>query len=263
MTRLLFILLTGWGLVGCGQRAASPTTETAPSVAPSAPRVSTSGYIKYWPGTLPIVISVPHDGAVMPPDIPDRTEGVTVRDTYSRALAEAIRRLLEDDELLTRIPRLIVDGTGAVEAMLWVKSNEAFRPAATWPEGKQRAGIHPADSFEDPDADYSLPVFHDGDVVAYIQAFGHHDDIGGRVPGSMPGTAVTVFEEGLAIPPIKLYDQGKMSQVLAKMKVGDCMQMQGPRGRFSYRRNMKRAFGELPGAVGRPSTQLGGSPEPR
>jgi cytochrome-b5 reductase len=62
---------------------------------------------------------------------------------------------------------------------------------------------------------------------------------------------------------IKLYDQGKMSQVLAKMKVGDCMQMKGPRGRFSYRRNMKRAFGELPGAVGRPSTQLGGSPEPR
>ena len=48
----------------------------------------------------------------------------------------------------------------------------------------------------------------DGEVVAYIQAFGHHDDIGGRVPGSMPGTAATVFEEGLAIPPIKLYSAG-------------------------------------------------------
>ena len=34
-----------------------------------------------------------------------------------------------------------------------------------------------------------MPVFHQGEVVAYIQAFGHHDDIGGRVPGSMPGTA--------------------------------------------------------------------------
>ena len=45
-------------------------------------------------------------------------------------------------------------------------------------------------------------------MVAYIQAFGHHDDIGGRVPGSMPGTAATVFEEGLAIPPIKLYSAG-------------------------------------------------------
>jgi N-methylhydantoinase B len=59
-----------------------------------------------------------------------------------------------------------------------------------------------------PDLCTTVPVFHDDKVVAYIQAFGHHDDIGGRVPGSMPGTARTVFEEGLAIPPIKLYGAG-------------------------------------------------------
>ena len=63
-----------------------------------------------------------------------------------------------------------------------------------------------------PDVCSTVPVFHDGQVVAYIQAFGHHDDIGGRVPGSMPGTAVTVFEEGLAIPPIKIYDAGKRNE---------------------------------------------------
>jgi N-methylhydantoinase B len=59
-----------------------------------------------------------------------------------------------------------------------------------------------------PDMCSTVPVFHDGEVVAYIQAFGHHDDIGGRVPGSMPGTAVSVFEEGLMIPPVKLYSRG-------------------------------------------------------
>jgi N-methylhydantoinase B len=59
-----------------------------------------------------------------------------------------------------------------------------------------------------PDLCSTVPVFHEGEVVAFIQAFGHHDDIGGRVPGSMPGTARTVFEEGLAVPPIKLYDAG-------------------------------------------------------
>ena len=59
-----------------------------------------------------------------------------------------------------------------------------------------------------PDLCSTVPVFHDGEVVAYIQAFGHHDDVGGRVPGSMPGTAATVFEEGLAVPPIKLYSEG-------------------------------------------------------
>jgi N-methylhydantoinase B len=59
-----------------------------------------------------------------------------------------------------------------------------------------------------PDMCSTVPVFHAGEVVAYIQAFGHHDDIGGRVPGSMPGTAVSVFEEGLMIPPVKLYSRG-------------------------------------------------------
>jgi N-methylhydantoinase B len=59
-----------------------------------------------------------------------------------------------------------------------------------------------------PDLCSTVPVFHEGEVVAFIQAFGHHDDIGGRVPGSMPGSARSVFEEGLAIPPIKLYDAG-------------------------------------------------------
>jgi N-methylhydantoinase B len=65
-----------------------------------------------------------------------------------------------------------------------------------------------------PDLCSTVPVFHDGEVVAYIQAFGHHDDIGGRVPGSMPGTAVTVFEEGLAIPPIKLYSAGVRNEAV-------------------------------------------------
>ena len=65
-----------------------------------------------------------------------------------------------------------------------------------------------------PDLCSTVPVFHDGEVVAYIQAFGHHDDIGGRVPGSMPGTAATVFEEGLAVPPVKLYDAGVRNEAV-------------------------------------------------
>jgi len=43
---------------------------------------------------------------------------------------------------------------------------------------------------------------------------------------------------------IKVYPQGKMTQVMDKMKVGDTMLMKGPRGRFQYQRNMKRAIGE-------------------
>ncbi len=57
-----------------------------------------------------------------------------------------------------------------------------------------------------PDLCVTVPVFHEGDVVAFVQAFGHHDDIGGAVPGSMPSHATSVFEEGLMVPPIKLRD---------------------------------------------------------
>ncbi|MFA9430367.1 hydantoinase B/oxoprolinase family protein [Egicoccus sp. AB-alg2] len=59
-----------------------------------------------------------------------------------------------------------------------------------------------------PDLCVTVPVFHEDRVVAYVQAFGHHDDIGGCVPGSMPSGARSVFEEGLMVPPIKLWDRG-------------------------------------------------------
>ncbi len=59
-----------------------------------------------------------------------------------------------------------------------------------------------------PDLCVTAPVFHDGEVVAFVQAFGHHDDIGGTVPGSMPSHATSVFEEGLMVPPIRLWDAG-------------------------------------------------------
>ncbi len=59
-----------------------------------------------------------------------------------------------------------------------------------------------------PDLCVTVPVFDGGEVVAFVQAFGHHDDIGGAVPGSMPSNATSVFEEGLSVPPIKLWDKG-------------------------------------------------------
>jgi N-methylhydantoinase B len=63
-----------------------------------------------------------------------------------------------------------------------------------------------------PDLCVTAPVFDDNgsgpEVVAFVQAFGHHDDIGGAVPGSMPSHATSVFEEGLMVPPIKLWDRG-------------------------------------------------------
>jgi N-methylhydantoinase B len=68
-----------------------------------------------------------------------------------------------------------------------------------------------------PDLCVTVPVFHEERggrprVVAFVQAFGHHDDIGGAVPGSMPSHATSVFSEGLMVPPIRLWDAAVPNQ---------------------------------------------------
>jgi N-methylhydantoinase B len=68
-----------------------------------------------------------------------------------------------------------------------------------------------------PDLCVTVPVFAGGEVVAFVQAFGHHDDIGGKVPGSMPSDARSVFEEGLMVPPIKLYDAGVRNEAVVRI----------------------------------------------
>ncbi len=68
-----------------------------------------------------------------------------------------------------------------------------------------------------PDLCVTAPVFHQGAVVAFVQAFGHHDDIGGTVPGSMPSHATSVFEEGLMVPPIRLWRAGSPNDAALKI----------------------------------------------
>jgi N-methylhydantoinase B len=53
-----------------------------------------------------------------------------------------------------------------------------------------------------------LPVFKDGRLIAYTSMFGHQSDIGGAVPGSMPINATSIFQEGVRIPPVKIFARG-------------------------------------------------------
>ena len=45
-----------------------------------------------------------------------------------------------------------------------------------------------------------MPIFHDGRLVAWAAMFGHMTDVGGKVPGSLPTDAKTIFEEGIIDP---------------------------------------------------------------
>lgn len=62
-----------------------------------------------------------------------------------------------------------------------------------------------------------LPVFKDGRLIAYTSMFGHQSDIGGKVPGSMPIDATSIFQEGVRIPPIKIFKGGVYNEDLIKL----------------------------------------------
>jgi len=62
-----------------------------------------------------------------------------------------------------------------------------------------------------------LPVFRGGRLVAWTAMFGHQSDIGGKVAGSIPIDSRSVYEEGVRIPPVKIYKQGVYNEDLVKL----------------------------------------------
>jgi len=62
-----------------------------------------------------------------------------------------------------------------------------------------------------------LPVFSGGRLLAYTAMFGHMSDIGGKVPGSMPIDATSIFQEGVRIPPVKIYRKGEYNEEVVKL----------------------------------------------
>ena len=65
-----------------------------------------------------------------------------------------------------------------------------------------------------PDVTVVTPVFDDAgsSILFFVASRGHHADIGGLTPGSMPPTSRTVEEEGVLIDNFKLVDRGTMRE---------------------------------------------------
>lgn len=65
-----------------------------------------------------------------------------------------------------------------------------------------------------PDISLIAPVFADGGrLLGYVASRAHHSDVGGMTPGSMP-LAQEIFQEGLRIPPVRLYVGGVRNEDL-------------------------------------------------
>ncbi|MDQ4136543.1 MAG: hydantoinase B/oxoprolinase family protein, partial [Pseudomonadota bacterium] len=60
------------------------------------------------------------------------------------------------------------------------------------------------------DVRFAKPVFVEGELFCWLQNTGHWPDIGGMVPGGFSAHATEVEQEGLRLPPVKLFKRGEM-----------------------------------------------------
>ena len=82
-------------------------------------------------------------------------------------------------------------------------------------------GLQPGDVFifNDPYdggthlSDFRLvkPIYRNGEVFCYLASVGHWHDVGGNVPGNYNPEATECFQEGMLIPPVKLFHAGVLN----------------------------------------------------
>jgi N-methylhydantoinase B len=62
------------------------------------------------------------------------------------------------------------------------------------------------------DVRFAMPVYRDGKIFCWLSNTGHWPDTGGAVPGGFSASATSVEQEGLRLPPVRLFKQGVLDQ---------------------------------------------------
>lgn len=73
-----------------------------------------------------------------------------------------------------------------------------------------------------PDLYVWKPIFIDGELLCFAWTFIHASDVGGKVPGSISPTSADVQQEGLVIPPTKLFKQGELNEEFLQLFLANC-----------------------------------------
>lgn len=68
-----------------------------------------------------------------------------------------------------------------------------------------------------PDIFMFMPIFHGADMRGFTVVICHHTDVGGRVAGSNASDSTEIFQEGLRIPALKLFERGEINDTLVKL----------------------------------------------
>lgn len=97
----------------------------------------------------------------------------------------------------------------------------------------QPSDIEPGDIFitNDPytggvthlnDVILTMPVFHNGEIVAWTANIAHWNDVGGMVPGSMSTNATEIFQEGIILSAVKLFSRGQPIRSVFDILTANC-----------------------------------------
>jgi N-methylhydantoinase B len=67
-----------------------------------------------------------------------------------------------------------------------------------------------------------MPIYRHGRHIAWAAMFGHMTDVGGKVPGSLPTDARTIYEEGVTTPPVKILKRGVLNEDVLRILLHNC-----------------------------------------
>ena len=68
----------------------------------------------------------------------------------------------------------------------------------------------------------TMPVFHNGEIVAWTANIAHWNDVGGMVPGSMSTNATEIFQEGIILSAVKLFSRGQPIRSVFDILTANC-----------------------------------------
>ena len=82
-----------------------------------------------------------------------------------------------------------------------------------------------------PDITMVSPVFVRRTLAGFVASRAHHADVGGISPGSMP-IAEELIQEGMVIPPIKLFERGRLNSAVLDLLIRNMRAPEERRGDF-------------------------------
>lgn len=127
---------------------------------------------------------------------------------YSAAICDRHGRMVAQAKTIALHLGAIPEAMEAVQARY---GNDLNPGDAVVVNDPYQGGMHLPDIF------MFVPFFYGGALEGYCVVICHHTDVGGRVPGSNASDSTEIYQEGLRIPVLKLYEGGKVNDTLERI----------------------------------------------